>query len=36
MKLQIEALLEQVAAEEKDKPKETALPEGEDFLNNLS
>ena len=36
MKLRIEDLLEQVAAEENNKPQEAALPEGDDFLNNLS
>ena len=36
MKLRIEDLLEQVAAEENNKSQEPALPEGDDFLNNLS
>lgn len=36
MKVRIEDLLEQVAAEENNKPQEPALPEGDDFLNNLS
>ena len=36
MKVRIEDLLAQVAAEENNKPQEPALPEGDDFLNKLS